>query len=316
MRNGAPPQGDPSNRWPWIAVLLGVLVVGVAVAIFLLNRSNTVNINIEGTPTPNPLAGAASPGPPPTLVPPTLAPSASLVPSPTPPPSPTAQPTPTARPTLPPTPTPLTVQVAAPTVPAATPAQAPATGQSPVPGGPAAGTPTGTGPGASTPAAATQPTAPQPTATPPIGQVAAGGGLGNTRSDIDAAYGAPVGETPNHLVVYRKNNFEYHVQLVPDLNGRAGLVATAPQNGQPIALEQAQADAHRLLPRDAQPPNPTPEGSAQFVAERYTSASLAQALSLNSPDFMIVYARDAQGRITRWVLGPGDDPNALLQQGS
>jgi hypothetical protein len=103
--------------------------------------------------------------------------------------------------------------------------------------------------------------------------------------------------------------------LLPDLNGRAALIVTSPQNGQPVALEQAQAEAHRLLPRDAQPPNPTPEGNPQFVAERYTSASLAQALSPSSPDFLIVYARDAQGRITRWVLGPGDDPNALLQQG-
>jgi hypothetical protein len=28
-----------------------------------------------------------------------------------------------------------------------------------------------------------------------------------------------------------------------------------------------------------------------------------------------VYARDVQGRITRWVLGAGNDPNALLNQG-
>ena len=294
MRNGAPLREDPSNRWPWIAVLLGVLVVGLAVLIFLVNRSNGLNVNITlgGTPTPNPLAGAASPGPPPTLVPLTLPPSASLVPSPTPQPSPTALPTPSPRPTLPPSPTPVPVQVVAPASPSAG-APSPVTGGS-VP---------------ATPAAAA------PTATPFSGQVAAGGGLGNTRADIDAAYGTPVGETPDHLVVYRKNNFEYHVQLLPDLNGRAALIVTSPQNGQPVALEQAQAEAHRLLPRDAQPPNPTPEGNPQFVAERYTSASLAQALSPSSPDFLIVYARDAQGRITRWVLGPGDDPNALLQQG-
>jgi hypothetical protein len=290
MRNGAPPRQDPSNRWPWIAAVAGVLVIAAAVAVFLLNRSNSVNINVGGTPTPNPLASAASPGPPPTLVPPTLPASASPLvspppPSPTPAPSPTPQPTPSPPPTVPPTPTTAPTPAPAPAAPVAQASPAPPTGS-------------------------------QPTAAPAIGQVAAGGGLGNTRTDIDAAYGAPVGQTPNNLVVFRKNNFEYHIELVPDLSGRAALIATSPQSGQPIALEQAQAEAHRLLPRDAQPPNPTPEGNAQFVVERYTSQTLAQALSLNSPDFVIVYARDAQGTITHWVLGPGDDPNALLQQGS
>jgi hypothetical protein len=147
--------------------------------------------------------------------------------------------------------------------------------------------------------------------------------LGNTRSDIDAAYGAPTGETPNHLVVFRKNNFEYHIGLVPDLNGRAALVVQVPlQTNQLPTLEQAQAEAHRLLPTDAQPPNPTPEGNAQFVVERYTSQKLAQALppELFSPgggqpgSFLIVYVKDSTGKISRWVMGPGNDPNALVAQ--
>jgi len=305
MRNGAPTQDDPSNRWPWIAVLAGVLVIAVAVAIFFLNRSNSVNVTIEGTPSPKPVAGAASSSPPATLVPPTLQPSASLVPSPTAVPSPTPQATPTARPTLPPPPTAVQVVVAT----APPPAQAPAAAQA-SPGATVSGVGTA---GTATPAPNT-PSAPAPTAF--TGQVASGGGLGNTRSDLDAAYGAPVGETPNHLVVYRKNNFEYHVQLAPDPNGRAALIAISPQNAQPLALEQAQAEAHRLLPRDAQPPTPRPEGNAQFVVERFTSDSLAQALALPSSDFLVVYARDAQGRITRFVLGPGDDPNAVLASGS
>jgi hypothetical protein len=165
----------------------------------------------------------------------------------------------------------------------------------------------------------------QPTAlvvaspTPFNGQVSAGGGLGNTRADIDAAYGAPTGETPEHLVVYRKNNFEYHVQFVPDLNGRASLIAVQlVQTNQPLELAQAQAEAHRLLPRDAQPPNPNAEGNPQFVVERYTSQTLTQALSPaggQPGQFLIAYARDSSGRITRWVMGPGNDANALLQQG-
>ncbi len=97
---------EPSNRWPWVALVLGLLVVAVAVVLFFVNRGNTVNINLEGTPTPNPVARAstASPGPPPTLVPPTLPASATLAPSPTPvPTSPTAAPT-QPPPTVPPPP--------------------------------------------------------------------------------------------------------------------------------------------------------------------------------------------------------------------
>ena len=30
---------------------------------------------------------------------------------------------------------------------------------------------------------------------------------------------------------------------------------------------------------------------------------------------MIVYVKDAQGRITRFIIGPGNDPNALINQG-
>jgi hypothetical protein len=156
--------------------------------------------------------------------------------------------------------------------------------------------------------------------------VANAGGLGNTRSDLDAAYGPPTGETPERLVVYRKNNIEYHVGFVPDPNGRAAVIAALPQpNAQPWTLEQAMAEGHKLLPKDAQPPNPQPEGSDQFVVERYTSQALAQALpaevftaNKGQPgQFLVVYVKDpAQpSRITRIVLGPGNDPQAVINQG-
>jgi len=156
--------------------------------------------------------------------------------------------------------------------------------------------------------------------------VANAGGVGNTRADLDAAYGAPAGETPEHLVVYRKNNLEYHVGFVPDPNGRADLIAELPQQGaQPWTLEQATAEGHKLLPKDAQPPNAQPEGSDQFVVERYTSQAMAQALpaqvftaNKGQPgQFLIVYVKDApQGnRITRIIIGPGTDPQALIDQG-
>jgi hypothetical protein len=121
--------------------------------------------------------------------------------------------------------------------------------------------------------------------------------------------------------VYRKNNIEYHVGFVPDINGRAALIVELPP--QPLALEQAQSEAHKLLPKDAQPPNPTVEGNTQFGVERYTSQTLAQALPREAftanngqpGQLLIVYVKDQQGRITRIILGPGNDPNALINQG-
>jgi hypothetical protein len=156
--------------------------------------------------------------------------------------------------------------------------------------------------------------------------VANAGGAGNTRSDLDAAYGTPAGETPERLVVYRKNNFEYHVRFVPDPQGRAALLVAIPQpNSPPLTLEQAMAEARKLLPKDAQPPTPQLEANDQFVVERYTSQSLAQALPPDAftsnkgqpGQFLVVYVRDAQqqNRITRFIIGPGNDPQALINQG-
>jgi len=328
--------GEPSNRWPWIALGLGALIIVVAVTVVLFNRrASNVNIALEGTPSANPVAAvpSVSVGPPPTLVPPTLATSAPLgsppptptaPPSPTPPPSPTAAPTPVP-PTAPPTPVPV------PTSPAVVAASPPAASVATAGPTPAATSPVAAGPTlAASPTTTTGAATPSPAAPPSptafSGQVANAGGLGNTRADVDAAFGQPTGETPEHLVAYRKGTTEYHVQFLPDLNGRSALIAALPQaNAPPLSLAAAQAAAHALLPKDAQPPNPQPEGNAQFVVERFTSQSLAQALPSSafsagggSPgQFLIVYARDPnQGdRITRFVLGPGNNPNAVLNAG-
>ena len=292
--------GEPSNRWPWVALALGVLIVVIAVAFFFFNRSRTVNVTVEGTPTVNAIAKVVSPVPP-TLVPPTLPASATL--------APTATALPSA---TPPPPTPSAVPA---------PTQPPAPTQAQSPTQPPAAQPT-------PPPVTSAPTAAPAAASPPpfAGQVANSGGLGNPRADLDAAYGAAAGETPEHLVVYRKNNFEYHVGFVPDPNGRAALIVELPQaNAQPWTLQQAQAEGHKLVPKDAQPPNPPAEGNDQFVVERYTSQALAQALPAQAftankgqpGQFLAVYVKDSpQGtRITRIILGPGNDPQALLSQG-
>jgi hypothetical protein len=340
---------EPSNRWPWIALALGLLVIAVGVGVFLFDRQRSVNITVEGTPTLSAVARAASPGPPPTLVPPTLPPSATLAPTATALPSPTAAPTPTAQPTVSPAPPAPTQAPAAPTPLAAAaqpanpapgqpaPPANPAPAQPAPPANPAAGQPAPAPAGQPTPPPAgqpapanpppTQPAAPTaaPSPTPFAGQVASAGGFGNTRADFDSTYGPPAGETPEHLVVYRKNNMELHVSFGSDPSGRAALLVEMPQpqtNASPFTIQSATAEAHRLLPRDAQPPNPPQEGNDQFVVERYTSQLLAQALPAGANggqpgQFMVVYVRDPaqQSRISRFIIGPGTDPQALVNQG-
>jgi hypothetical protein len=113
---------------------------------------------------------------------------------------------------------------------------------------------------------------------------------------------------------------------VPDPNGRAVLIVELPQQtAPPWTQEQALTEGHKLLPKDAQPPNAQPEGNDQFLVERYTSQTLAQALpaqvftaNKGQPgQFLAVYVKDSpQGsRITRIILGPGNDPQALVSQG-
>lgn len=337
--------GQPSDRWPLVALAAGLLIIVVAGAFYFLNRPRGANITVEGTPTGNPVAAVGSPsaGPTPTLVPPTPTASATPAPTATPLPAPTATPGPP-----PPTPPPPATQLPATQPPATQPpaAAAPPTTQPPTAAPPLATQPavtTGPTPAATpaTPRAmpATPPATPVTPVTPAVspltagpsptsftGQVANAGGLGNTRSDFDAAYGAVVGETPGHLVIYRMNNIEYHVSYVPDPNGRAALIVELPQqNQQPWPLDQATTEAHKLLPNDAQPPNPQPEGNDQYMVERYTSQTLAQPLPADvftankgqPGQFLIVYVKDTSqpGRLNRIIIGPGNDPQALITQG-
>jgi hypothetical protein len=149
--------------------------------------------------------------------------------------------------------------------------------------------------------------------------------VGNTRADHDAAYGPPTGETPDKLVVYRKDSVEYRVGFVPDINGRSALIVEVPptSGAQPLTLEAAIAAARKLLPKDAQPPSPVPESNTEFAVQRFTSQSLLAALgpavfqAAQAPpgQIMAVYARDPQGRITRIIVGVGNEPRTLLDRG-
>ena len=159
-------------------------------------------------------------------------------------------------------------------------------------------------------AIALQPTA-TPTPTPYVGEPASAGGLGHTRGNLEKTFGAATGETSGKLVVFRQPGRDYHVQFTPD-PPRAALVAEllAPA----MSLDAAVRESRKLFPEDTRPRADAPEGNSQFVVERFSSASLAEALGISSGDFSVLYTRDAKGAISSIVLGLGDDFDALIAQ--
>ena len=159
-------------------------------------------------------------------------------------------------------------------------------------------------------AIAAQPTA-TPTPTPYAGEPALPGGLGNTRINLEKAFGPATGETPGKLVVFRQPGRDYHVQFTPD-PPRAALVAEV--LSPPMSLDAAVRESRKLFPEDTGPRADAPEGNNQFVVERFSSATLAEALGLTSGDFSVIYTRDARAAISSIVVGLGDDFDALIAQ--
>ncbi|MBV9579569.1 MAG: sortase [Chloroflexi bacterium] len=166
---------------------------------------------------------------------------------------------------------------------------------------------TATAANATATAVALLPTA-TPVPTPFAGEPSLPGGIGNTRVNLEKTFGQATGETGGKLVVFRQPGKEVHVEFSPD-PPRALLVAE--MLTPPLAFDAAVRDARKLFPSDAQPRDSAPEGNAQFVVERFTSPQLAQALSLTSGDFSVIYTKNSAGAISSIVLGLGDDLDAL-----
>lgn len=156
------------------------------------------------------------------------------------------------------------------------------------------------------------PTASVEAPTPTIIEPAPAGGLGSTRADLQAVFGRPLGETPAKLVVYRAGGAEYHVEFTPEPS-RAVMLVEFPATGARLSFEAAVRESRRFFPLDTQPRARGPEGNDQFVVERFSSPSLADAVGAG--DLVVVYARDErQGSISRIILGLGDDVDALLDR--
>jgi LPXTG-site transpeptidase (sortase) family protein len=164
-------------------------------------------------------------------------------------------------------------------------------------------------------AIASVPTA-TPTPVPFVGEPSETGGIGNHRIDLEKVLGQATGETSGKLVVFKAPKpvpgrpvSEVHVLFTPD-PPRAALIWEV--LGSPTSFDAAAAEAHKLVPTDARPRTQAPEGNMQFIAERFTSDSLGQALG--TADFSVIYTRDAKGQITSILLGLGDDLGALIEQ--
>jgi LPXTG-site transpeptidase (sortase) family protein len=148
-----------------------------------------------------------------------------------------------------------------------------------------------------------------PVPTPYAGEPSGPGGIGNSRANLEKALGYATGETGGKLVVFHQPGAEVHVRFSPD-PPRATLETYLPSS--PMSFDAAIAEARKLFPSDTQPTDAGPEGNSQFIVEHFTSQSLAQALNLDSGNFVVVYTRDGKGGISSIVLGPGDDIDTLL----
>jgi LPXTG-site transpeptidase (sortase) family protein len=166
---------------------------------------------------------------------------------------------------------------------------------------------TATAAGATATAIALLPTA-TPVPTPYAGEPSLPGGIGNTRVNLDKAFGQAGGETGGKLVVFHHPGGDVHVRFTAD-PPRAQLVAEF--LNPPLAFDAAVREARKLIPSDTQPRTAAPEGNAQFVVERFSSMQLGQALSLPSGDFSVVYTRNPAGAIGSIELGVGDDLDAI-----
>ncbi|MBV9324288.1 MAG: sortase [Chloroflexi bacterium] len=169
---------------------------------------------------------------------------------------------------------------------------------------------TATAANATATAVALVPTA-TPVPTPYAGEPSLPGGIGNTRLDLEKAFGQASGETSGKLVVFRQPGREVHVHFSPE-PPRAQLVAET--LNPPLAFDAAVREARKLFPSDTQPRGTAPEGNPQFAVERFTSPQLAQALSLASGDFSVIYKKNSGGAITGIEVGLGDDLDAIQSE--
>jgi hypothetical protein len=309
---GLPPVVEPEgprSQLPWLVGGAIALIVAVVAIVFLLNRQPQATVP-SSTPTPLPATATSVPSPSPTTAPtpnlaatiePAVAASVQAIQTGT----ASAQASASAEATPPSTPT---------GPPTAAPTPAPATATPVVPGQPVVPVlPSPSASASASPAAASSTTG-------ATDQVSPTGGLGNTRADLDGAYGASSGEDAGALVVYQKGAaVHYKVNFTTD-RPRAAIIAEVGAAASPWTMDTATGESRKLFPRDAQPRGGAAQRDGQLALERFHSSSLGQvipvvaALGGAAGDFLVVYQQNAQGQVTDIIVGIGDSADDLLSQ--
>ena len=149
------------------------------------------------------------------------------------------------------------------------------------------------------------------------------GGLGGTDADLARVFGGPVGETRASLAVYQREGVEHRAQLVDvasTAERRATLLLERPRAGASFSLDDAVRRSRALMPVDARPRSGSPDGNGRIVVEYFASATLERALppewfierNAEPGEFIVVYARQPDGRVADILVGIGNDPATLL----
>ncbi len=307
------PPAEPEAPRSQVAWLVGgaiALIVAVVAIVFIFNRQPQAGVPPT---TPTPIPATATPIPSPSA---TTAPTPNL--------AATIEPAVAASVQAVQTGTAIAQATAAAAV-TDTPTTAPTTPPTPVPPTPV--------PPTATPIVATQPIVPalpSPSPSPSPSPLAAArgapdelspaGGLGNTRANLDTAYGASTGQLPGALVVYRKGgDVQYQVNFTTD-RPRAAIIAEVDQSGSPWTMDTATGESRKLFPRDSEPRGGAPETVGQRTLERFHSGALAEAIPVvpalggKPGDFLVVYEKNDQGQVTHIIVGIGDSAEDLLSQ--
>lgn len=174
----------------------------------------------------------------------------------------------------------------------------PPVNQPPNPAAPPTPTPPAPGPGAQPKVAPpAQPTAPQAAAANPSPR----GGIGNTRQDLVATYGQPVGRSPDGLEVFQTTTAEIQVAFDQDRAARLRFVL---RNDRAVPLDEARNLARGLLPGDAAPTASSGEQAGRPV-DQFRSVALGEAVPRSGGNLTVRYIPAASGKFSGFELMVG-----------
>lgn len=131
------------------------------------------------------------------------------------------------------------------------------------------------------------------------------GGLGNTRDDVESAYGVP-GGLQGTMISYQNGHY-----AATYLNGRATALLVSFARS-PTTVANARKAARALIPTDSVYVGTLSAGSGR-VADVYQSARLGSRVDAPTPDvpsgqFVVIYDTDRSGAVKNVLLSVGGIP--------